>query len=145
MQFPVTIGLHRSFFLLAVKILLAILAALFCLIGPWSGLVSGGLLLALALLLYLSGYFDRLSVVALLLAADGSLSVQFGGKEKTFHPVLILQPMHVHPWLTVLRLDYEQHLLNLVLLPGHLAAGDFRRLRVWLRWRVAFIDADGDA
>jgi toxin CptA len=43
----------------------------------------------------------------------------------------------VTPWICVLRLRTDTgHVQNVLILPDSLHADDFRRLRVWLRWRA---------
>lgn len=44
---------------------------------------------------------------------------------------------YVSGWLVVLLLRRDGRGRSLVLLPDAAAAGDLRRLRVWLRWRLA--------
>ncbi len=138
MQFPVVIGLHRSFLQRAIAIFLLLAAIFVALFGPfpiWGRAVLLLLVLAGSLILR-----QRLNhpVHSLMLSAEGKLSVRFSGKETEFFPVTILPSATVHPWLTVLRLEYEGHSLNLMITPDAIDSEAFRRLRVWLRWQAIF-------
>ena len=75
------------------------------------------------------------SVNGLHLAADGTFSVRLHRGDWT--PAEVLGTSFVKPWLTVLNLKLEgrRFMLPAVLLPDALNREDFRRLRVWLRWR----------
>lgn len=44
----------------------------------------------------------------------------------------------VHPWLTVVRMVVGSRKVSLALLPDSMPPEDYRRLRVWLRWRAEF-------
>ena len=142
MQFPITIGLHRSRFWRRGLIGLALLAfglgwffpvvwplrlAYWCLVAGLFGLAwrSSGLVGA--------GHCLRLQ-------ATGELYFLQGGQAlDDATAVSVLASSVVHPWLSVLHLKAptgERH--NLVLWPDSLNPDDFRRLRVFLRWRLAF-------
>lgn len=123
---------------------MAFLAALVCLWAPWPWIVRLALLALLLLLAMLA--YRRLSnsVHSLRLAGDGLLSVRFNGQEQAYFPMLLKSGATVHPWLTVLRLQYEAHPLNLIITPDSIDPDDFRRLRVWLKWRAIYGRPDGD-
>lgn len=145
MQFPVVIGLHRSFLQRAIVFFLLLVAISVALFGPFAIWVS-----VVLLLLVLAGSSMLLQqlnhpVHSLMLSAEGKLSVRFSGKETEFFPVTILPSATVHSWLTVLRLEYEGHSLNLMITPDAIDAEAFRRLRVWLRWQATFLDVDAAA
>lgn len=58
----------------------------------------------------------------------------------------LLPESTVHPWLVSFRVIGEDGRKHSVLLTAEtLSAEDFRRLRVFLRWRADFSEADGDA
>ena len=54
-----------------------------------------------------------------------------------WHEAEILPGSYVSTWLTVVNLGASGRRRSLVLLPDAAAAEDLRRLRVWLRWRLA--------
>jgi toxin CptA len=52
----------------------------------------------------------------------------------------------VHPWLTVVRFECpEQPVQTLIVTVDSLKAADFRRLRVFLRWRAEISEMSDDA
>jgi len=60
-----------------------------------------------------------------------------------FVPAQLLPGAAVHPWLTVLRLrNAAGRVCVLCLTVDSLKKEDFRRLRVFLRWRADFSGAD---
>jgi toxin CptA len=67
--------------------------------------------------------------------ADGSLLVQAG---TDWQPAAVLASTMVTPNLTVLhyRPEGSRRAQTAVILPDSLPADDFRRLRVWLRWKA---------
>lgn len=144
MQFPITIGLHRSRLQIPFFVLLALVAAIIILLLAWPLAVQLALLVGLGL--YLVFVLRKLShpIQELRLSKDGQLSIRFRGKEETFFPVIIQPGVTVHPLLTVLSMEYEAHHLLLVITPDCLAAEDFRRLRVWLKWQAILGEPDGD-
>ncbi len=137
MQFPITIGLYRSRFpdaFLAAAALLASLSALF---------FPQALAIRAALLLLIWGIalwaWRRLAppLTALRLEADGG--IQAAGDGQDFLPATILPDATVHPWLTVLRLELPGGKRCVLLVTtGSASPDDFRRLRVFLRWRADF-------
>ena len=136
MQFPITIGLHRSRFLDgAIAIALTVISLV-----AWA--FPGALAIRLAMLGFgISAAFFvwqqlKPRINALRLERNGDLSVQqISGDD--FLPAEIQPSASVHPWLTVLRLKMiDQTIFPLTLTVDSLNAPDFRRLRVFLRWRV---------
>ncbi len=79
----------------------------------------------------------RQETTELRLEPDGSLLLRSG--EDEWRPAAVLAQTSVSPWLSVLRyrLEGEGRARSLAVLPDSLPADDFRRLRVWLRWRAA--------
>lgn len=144
MQFPVTIGLHRSF--LAERILLAIslIAASVALAVPWPPIIGALLVLLVAGLGFLAWRGLQPSVSALRLDRDGSIGIRAVGADD-FVDANLLPRATVHPWLTVCRLAVavgHPHLL--VLAPDSMDGEDYRRLRIFLRWRARF-SVSGDS
>lgn len=162
MQFPITIGLHRSRF---VRPLAYAVLCLWLLVWAfWSG--QGALWWQLALsalglgaLLALERMLLRATVVvtALRLEADGRLLVRpclagqglaspgndgckDGCKEEfeagVWWPAQLSPVTRVHPWLTVLSGTLaDGRRFSLCLTVDRLKRADFRRLRVFLAWR----------
>lgn len=81
-------------------------------------------------------------VEALRIDCDGHLTCQAIG-ESGFVPAHLLPGATVHPWLTVLHLAIEDDAWLLVVAPDSVAPEEFRRLRVWLRWRAVVSDVSG--
>lgn len=75
------------------------------------------------------------SLVAVRLHADGRYAFKVRGE--TWHQAALLGSSYVSPYLTVLNLRPEgsRFARHLVILPDAINAEDFRRLRVWLKWR----------
>ncbi|MCL4471613.1 MAG: hypothetical protein M1547_10960 [Gammaproteobacteria bacterium] len=75
------------------------------------------------------------SLVALRLLADCRCDLQT--RAGTWHEAELLGSSFVSPYLTVLNLKPAGGRLakHLVILPDAVDAEDFRRLRVWLKWR----------
>jgi toxin CptA len=106
----------------AVAIFLAALPPLF----QWAGM---------ALLIFsLIYYWHPALEVRLRGDRDGNLEIWH---DKQWRAVRLAGSSVVLPGCTVLRIASENRWLNrnLVVLPDSLPADDFRRLRVWLRWR----------
>ena len=75
-------------------------------------------------------------VRTLVLAPDGGTRWQDGSGQ--WNEGSILPGSYVSGWLVVVNLDGGgRHVYPLVLLPDSAAAEELRRLRVWLRWRLA--------
>lgn len=137
MQFPITIGLHRSFLLLAATLVVHGLAALALLLPPWPWPPLVPALAALGASAVWVCMVARPKVSCLRLLADGRLQCQVEAGE-TFVDARILPGATVHPWLTVVRLELAGRKAAIVVLPDSTTGKDFRRLRVWLRWRAEF-------
>ena len=144
MQFPITIGLRRSRFLSLGLILAHLLAGGVALVTPWA-IPAKALLLAC---LVGSGGFTWLRltprVERLRLLADGGMECWRVGEADSW-PVALVGPATVHPRLTVFRLAGEGGCFSVVVAPDSMDAEDFRRLRVWLRWRADFSGSAGAA
>ena len=112
-------------------------AAIWCAALPlW---VKGGLIVAIAtalgwLLFARAMLRSAESVVALEITAAGRLS--FLTRRGKWHACELLGTSYVSPRLTILNLRPEGRRLarHAVLVPDNVEAGDFRRLRTWLRW-----------
>ncbi|WP_371325213.1 protein YgfX [Dechloromonas sp. ZY10] len=131
MQFPVHIGLHRSFLLCYSLLLLSLPVLMLVLLAPhpwfWRLLYA-----CLWLLLLITAWCAwSKQPQSLILQADGLIRLadeECGRK--------VLDGACVHPWLTVFRLENgKKRPLTVVVTVDSLNPEDFRRLRVFLRWR----------
>jgi toxin CptA len=77
------------------------------------------------------------SITALELGEDGKLSIQT--RQGDWCAATLLESSFVGPYLTVLSLKTEKSRFahHAVIMADSLNAEDFRKLRVWLRWRKA--------
>ncbi|MBS1157917.1 MAG: hypothetical protein H6R15_336 [Proteobacteria bacterium] len=143
MQLPITIGLRRSFLLdilVGVGTLLASAGALFF---PQAVHWRVGLLIFVWLLAALAWRELRPAFSAIRLERDGRLFVRRPGDQE-FSATNLLPGATVHPWLTVVRLKTEEGACApLILAVDSLEPDDFRRLRMFLRWRAVFSVSDG--
>lgn len=129
-----TLAVHPSFWLKRSTWVLSALAAIALLLAALP-LWLQGLGLVVLLLANLRG--NGGGALQLQCQADGSLSIQQTGED--WRPVTLLPGSMVNPWLTTIRYRGESgnKVGTLVLLPDSLDREDFRRLRVWLKWKAA--------
>ena len=75
------------------------------------------------------------SVVAIEIGSDNKLSVQTNRGE--WDECEVLGSTYVTPYLTVMNLRQSdgRATRRIVILPDSISAEDFRKLRVWLRWK----------
>lgn len=144
MQFPTQLALRRSQRLSILALVLHALAAYSLLLTPWPPVLLWPLLAMI-----LASAWQALRhpfVVALRLGEDGKLTLLCGDGQQV--SATVDQGTSVFSSLIVLRTrDEEQRRLpNLVLLPDSVSTGQFRQLRLWLRWCAALrADAGDDA
>ena len=137
MRLPITIGLNRSSWQAAVLLALELLASLAVLFFQRPLLLQMVLLLAIWVIALLAWRRLAPPVAALRLEVDGTIQTSADGQ--SYLPASLLPEATVHPWLTVLRLelaDGRRHAL--LVTKDSLNPDDFRRLRVFLRWRASF-------
>jgi hypothetical protein len=125
---------------LAISLCLAHLgagAAIWCAALPLP--VRGGLMVAIAAALGWSLFARAMlrsaeSIVALEITTTGRLS--FLTRRGKWHACELLGTSYVSPRLTILNLKPDDRRLvrHVVVVPDNAEAGDFRRLRTWLRW-----------
>ena len=143
MQFPIVIGLRRSHFMDGAVLVVAIIGVMASAVVPWSPLVSFILGIATVIVaLFVAGVLTP-RIRVLRIDHDGRIACQLIGKPE-FFPVRLLPGATVHPWLTVLRLARERDVYRLVIAPDSAVPEEFRRLRVWLRWRAEVSGGAGD-
>lgn len=142
MQFPITIELRRSRFLDAMILCGALLASGVLSAVQWPFAAKALLLFSLWALAAWSWYSLIPRISALHLARDGQLSVAFA-KSKEFVRAGLLPNGAIHPWLTIIRLSLEEgRIFTVIAVFDCLSVEDFRRLRVFLRWKADFSDPD---
>lgn len=144
MQFPISIGLHRSFFL-ALLTLLVHLAAMSVICLPdwpvlWVIAGVGGLLLSLLW----NWQRQAPAIVALRLLDDGQIECRRAGASD-FSTAQLLPGATAHPWLTLFRVQDEAGRVTILVAPDSAGAEERRRLRLWLRWRADFNQLPSDA
>lgn len=138
MQFPITIGLHRSLLLQRISLLLGALAGLGLGFLPLDWQMRLPLqLLTLALTAWSWRELGR-ACPALRLERDGRVLLRQPLNEE-FVAAELLPGASVHHWLTVLRVKTETgRRYTLVATVDNLSRVDFRRLRIFLRARANF-------
>ena len=144
MQLPTTIGLHRSRLVDGILLVSTVLGLLALAFATWSLIIS--CLLAVMTLLAAVSAAHALTprIRVLRIAEDGRVSCLAAG-ESEFSPVRVLPGATAHPWLTVMRLTHAEGKWLIVVAPDSAAPDEFRRLRVWLRWRAPVSDVSGDS
>lgn len=144
MQFPITIGLHRSHFLDAFVVLSALLASSAAFIFPVSAPIQTAILFMICLFSALAWHHLTPQFTAIRLEYSGEISI-LRTESPEFAPTEILPGATVHPWLTVLRLKVAgKSPIALIVTVDSLKAVDFRRLRLFLRWRADFSGLNDD-
>ena len=145
MQFPITIGLHRSHFLDAVLLLVASCAIGVSLVIRQSIALHAALVIAICLLYGLAWWQLAPKFSAIRLERSGQIFIR-DNSENDFVATQLLPGATVHPWLTVTRLKTDDERCHtLIVAVGSINRQDFRRLRVFLRWQADFNVADDDA
>ena len=150
MQFPITIGLHRLFFLDVLLFATAGLGSVvaFALSLPLLPLVA--LVLMIWLTAGLAWYRLKPRLHSIRLEKDGRISARFSGNAG-FEATELLPGATVHPWLTVFRLKISiMGQVETVIFVSPTVFGVstvnrknrqiLRRLRVVLRWQSGLID-----
>jgi toxin CptA len=143
-QFPITIGLHRSCFLDASVLLVALLATGATFAFPRSTAIQASIFLVIWLLAGLA--WRRLSptLSAIRLERSGEILIASLAKNE-FSLAKLLPGVTVHPRLTVFGLQLESGVTHTVIVAvDSLERSNFRRLRVFLRWQ-ANLSAQDDA
>lgn len=143
MQFPITIGLGRSRFLVLALVATVLLAIGMVMAMPW----SIGVRVVICLLVLITAVLARRqlenSPSAIRLEQSGKILLAPSGTER-FIDASLLPGATVHPWLTVVRLKTEEGPFLLIVAVDTTKQEDFRRLRVFLRWRAEISAAGGD-
>lgn len=145
MHFPISIGLHRSRILDVVVLLFVLIASAAICFFPVSALIRMALFTLVCLLAVLAWRQLSPTIACLRLERGGEIAISGAGGD-AFEIAKILNSATVHPWLTVFRLKTQGSLLyNVIITVDSLSASDFRRLRIFLRWRADFSAPDDGA
>ena len=145
MQFPIMIGLHRSRILSGLVAISAMVAAAALSLLPRSiqNFPLFWLLWLIASLMAIHGL--RPVRYGIRLERSGSVSLQ-NGPDTAWEEAKLGATLFVHPWLTVFRLQTTGGSARTIIVTADsLPAGDFRRLRVFLRWRLSVSAPDDGA
>lgn len=144
MQFPITIGLHRSCFLDRAVLAVAFVASCVILVFPRSTAILAAMLLLTLAGAVLAWRQLKPALSELRLLGDGSIEGLPEGAAE-FQSVRCLPGATVHPWLTVARIEMPDGRRFTLLVAGDtMRQEEFRRLRVFLRWRADFAAASPD-
>lgn len=145
MQLPITIGLHRSRIGDGILLLVGTLATVaWCFWPQVFAMHLASVVLILAGLWFVRRQLEP-SLRVLRMDRAGGISGSSGPGDglETLHP---LSGAIVHPWLTVVRFRDDRGRRYVVFATvDSMSPDDFRRFRVFLRWRVKFTEPAGDA
>ena len=137
MQLPITIGLHRSSFLGRLIVLVALAASLAVPFFPVGWMLRLALLVAIGVLAVFARISLSRAMPCIRLEADGRISLLDQGLGEPQLLQLLPHPV-VHPWLTVFRLQASSGATFVMIATiDSLEKDEFRRLRIFLRWRAA--------
>jgi hypothetical protein len=144
-QLPIIIGLRSSRIWGAVLLLAGGLAIAVWLSWPQVLAVRlVGVVMILGGVLYLGRQLEP-NLGLLKMDQDGAIS----GAPSANHELISLYPLPgaiVHPWLTVVHFrDDDSRRYVVIATVDSMHPDDFRRFRVFLRWRVKFAEPAGDA
>lgn len=145
MQFPIIIGLHRSRILDGVLLGVTVLA-----IGAFWAWQQALALRLVGMLVVAANYVAtrrhlKPSFKFIKLDRSGNIFASVG-ENSEFRAVIALPGASVHSWLSVLRIQDETGTFHTVLATlDTMGRDDFRRLRMFLRWRAKFSDSGGAA
>lgn len=133
MQFPILIGLRRSFFLGCGIVGVAGLAIIVVLATPWPVLPKVLLSLLIAVLGVRAWDRARPIFTSMRISSDGALHARIDENGEWLE--LSLGAQHtVHPWLIVLRLSSEAKWRSVPIFLDATDPDAFRHLAIWLRW-----------
>lgn len=145
MQFPIIIGLHRSRFLDGALIVTTLLVSGMALALPYSTTIRLAIILLIAVVSYDAWRKLKPTFSGIRLERSGLILVLKTG-DADFLEAELLPAATVHPLLAVVRLRaLNGENCTLVAAADSMKTDDFRRLRVFLRWRAKFSPLAGDA
>jgi toxin CptA len=143
-QFPITLGLHRSRILDFTSLAIAGAALAVLLASPLDSWLHFAGAVAIVAIAGLTLRALTPAIAALRIERDGSIRIH---RHADASGVLseLLPGSTAHPWLTVLRLKAaDGSRYNMVIAVDSLPGDDFRRLRLFLRYRNKGFSGSGD-
>ena len=144
MQLPITIGLHRSRFIGRVLLIATALAVVAVFFTPLDLEFRLALTACIFVAVLVAWYRLSLPMPVIRLEPDGSIRL-FSKLNGEVGAARLLPGVIAHPWLTVFRLRQESgDTVVLIATVDSMTPQDFRRLRIFLRWRASFKPADED-
>jgi len=144
-QFPIIIGVHRSRFLDALLVLLALLAVSAILAFHCPQSIRAGLLILVLLLTSLAWRGLTPTLRSIRLERSGEILVARIIGETDFVPALPRPGATIHPWLMVITLDLaDGRPATLILTVNRKNSQNLKCLRVFMRWQAKFTES-GDA
>lgn len=145
MQFPITIGLHRSRLIDLGLLLVALLASVATLGFPQTTFIKFSVCAVIWITTGLAWQKLSPKFSAIRLERSGQVFIDRNGSSE-FVAAKILPGATVHPWMTAVKLKTEDGCYNLLIATvDSLNQQDFRRLRVFLRWQADFSAPNDDA
>ena len=133
MQFPIHIGLRRSFFLSLGIVGITVLAIISVVATPWALLPKASLSILIMVLGVQAWGRCKPIYVAMRVSSDSVLHARINENSEWLE--LSLGPQHiVHPWLIVLRLSSDTKLHSVPIFRDATDPAAFRHLAIWLRW-----------
>jgi len=144
-QFPITIGLHRSRILDALLLMVVVLDIAAILGFDCTAAVRAGLFFAIVVLATLAWRGLTPAIGTIRLERNGDISITRTG-DKDFVPAVPEPGATIHPWLTVIRLSTADGCTaTLIATLDSQSKADFRRLRMFMRWQANFSEPSDDA
>ena len=145
MQFPITIGLHRSRFLDAMFLVVTMLASAAILGFQCSLSMRACLLVAVLFLAIHAWSFLTPTIKAIRLERTGDIFIARVGKSD-FVQATPKPGATIHPWLTIIRLTTDDgRTATLIVTVNRKNSENLRRLRMFIRWQANFSGPDDDA
>ncbi|MFZ2972264.1 MAG: hypothetical protein WA049_06465 [Ferribacterium limneticum] len=145
MQFPITIGLHRSRILDAMLLIITMLTNATILGFQCSDSMRAGLLIAVLVLAIQAWYALKPSIKAIRLERNGDIFIERVG-EGDFVQAIPKPGATIHPWLSIIRLTTEDgRTSTLIATVNRKNSGNLRRLRMFIRWQANFSGPNDDA
>lgn len=144
MQFPITIGLHRSRILDVILVLAALTATAAILGFQCSPPVRTGLLTVVLVLTIQAWRSLTPTIKAIRLERTGDIFIALiGGSD--FVQAAPKPAATIHPWLTIVRLaTADGRTATLIAAVDSQNRADFRRLRMFMRWQANFSELSDD-
>lgn len=145
MQFPITIGLHRSRFLDVMVLMTALLASVVIQSVQSTPLIRACLFVAILILATLAWRALTPTIKTIRLERNGDIFIAHVG-ESDFVQATPKPGATIHPWLTVIRLiTADGRSVLLIAAVDSQNKADFRRLRMFMRWQANFNGLSDDA